>query len=143
MTEVTVAETRVDASPELVVNLALGYLVSRCLHVATELGSADILNGHTMAPTELAARLGANPDAIRRLLRTLAAHEIFIEDDQGRFGMTPAATLLQRGAMRDGILLCDEVSGDGAWWNAVGALRHSVMSGEPAFDRQHGMGFFD
>lgn len=45
--------------------------------------------------------------------------------------------------MRDGVLLCGEVTGDGSWWNAVGALRHSVMTGEPAFNRQHGMGFFD
>ena len=45
--------------------------------------------------------------------------------------------------MRDGVLLCGEVTGDGSWWSAVGALRHSVMTGEPAFNRQHGMGFFD
>lgn len=45
--------------------------------------------------------------------------------------------------MRDGVLLCGEVTGDGSWCQAVEALRHSIMTGEPAFHRQHGMGFFD
>jgi hypothetical protein len=132
------------ASPvETVMNLALGYLVSRSLHVATELRIADHLGAGAASAEDLAPRVGADPAALRRLLRTLAAHGVFEEDAQGRFANTPAAALLQSGVIRDGVLLCCEVTGDGSWWNAVGALRHSVTRGEPAFDRQHGMGFFD
>lgn len=138
------ADTHLAPSPvEVVMNMALGYLVSRSLHVATELGIADLVKDDPQNAASLAANTGAQPQALQRLLRTLAAHGVFAEDERGRFAITPAAALLQQGALRDGVLLCGEVTGDGSWWNAVGALRHSVMTGEPAFDRQHGIGFFD
>jgi hypothetical protein len=92
---------------------------------------------------ELAGNTGARADALRRLLRCLAAHRVFRSVGADRFELSPAAQLLRTGAMRDGVLLCGEVTGDGSWWNAVGALGASARSGEPAFDRQHGMGFFD
>jgi hypothetical protein len=133
-----------DASPaEIVMGMALSYLVSRSLHLATELGIADLLKEGPKTIEDLASETGAHRGSLYRLLRTLAAHGLFAEDDRGRFEMTPAAVLLQKGLMRDGVLLCGEVTGDGSWWSAVGALRHSVMTGEPAFNRQHGMGFFD
>lgn len=128
---------------EVVLNMALGYLVSRSLHVATEMRIADLLKDGPKTIEELAARTAAQPQSLQRLLRALAAQGIFAEDEQGRFMNTPASALLQQGVMRDGVLLCGEVTGDGSWWNAVGALRHSIMTGEAAFARQHGMGFFD
>jgi O-methyltransferase domain/Dimerisation domain len=137
-------DTRPKASPvEIIMNMALGYLVSRSLHVATELGIADLLKDGPKTVEDLAASTGAQRESLYRLLRTLASQGVFAEDEHGRFLTTPAAALLQQGVMRDGVLLCGEVTGDGSWWNAVGALRHSIMTGEPAFQRQHGMGFFD
>ncbi len=133
-----------EPSPvEVITGMALGYLMSRSLHVATELGIADLLKDGPQSVEELASSTLCHPESLYRLLRTLAAHGVFREDETGRFALTPAAALLQQGIMRDGVLLCGEVTGDGSWWNAVGALRHSVMTGEPAFHQQHGMGFFD
>jgi hypothetical protein len=126
-----------------VMGLALSYLVSRSLHVAAELGVADLLAEGPRSVHELAETTGARADALRRLLRCLAAHGVFRSVGTDRFELSPAAQLLRTGAMRDGVLLCGEVTGDGSWWNAVGALGASARSGEPAFDRQHGMGFFD
>ena len=144
MTANAMAGTHPTPSPvEVIMNMALGYLVSRSLHVATELGIADLLKDGPKTIEELASSTGAHRDSLYRLLRTLAAQGVFAEDEHGRFVTTPAAVLLQQGVMRDGVLLCGEVTSDGSWWNAVGALRHSIMMGEPAFNRQHGMGFFD
>jgi hypothetical protein len=138
------AETPPGPSPvDVVTGIALGYLVSRSLHVATELGIADLLKDGPKTIAELASSTGAHRESLYRLLRTLATQGVFAEDEPGRFVTTPAAVLLQQGVMRDGVLLCGEVTGDSSWWQAVGALRHSVMTGEPAFQRQHGMGFFD
>jgi hypothetical protein len=135
---------RPAASPvEVIMNMALGYLLSRSLHVATELGIADLLSDGPQTVEELAARTGAHRESLYRLLRTLAAQGVFAEDEYGRFVTTPASALLRQDVMRDGVLLCGEVTGDGSWWNAVGALRHSILTGEPAFIHQHGMGFFD
>ncbi len=128
---------------ETVMNLALGYLMSRSLHVVTELGLADHLALGPCSVAELAQASNSHAPSLQRLLRSLAAQGVFAEDGDGRFANTPASALLCKGVMRDGVLLCGEVSGDGSWWNAVGALRQSVQSGEPAFDRQQGMGFFD
>lgn len=128
---------------ELIMNLSLGYLVSRSLHVAAELGIADFLRDGPKTIEVLATQLGAHQPSLRRLLRTLAAYGVFAEDEHGEFTLTPAAALLQQGVMRDGVLLCGEVAGDGSWWNAVGALRHSVMTGQPAFEYQQGKRFFD
>jgi hypothetical protein len=138
------ADTPAGPSPvDVVMGMALGYLVSRSLPVATELGIADLLKEGPKTVEELASRTGAHRESLYRLLRTLAAQGVFAEDDHGRFVTTPAAVLLQQGVMCDGVLLCGEVTGDGSWWHAVGALWHSIMTGEPAFHRQHGMGFFD
>jgi hypothetical protein len=137
-------DTNSGTSPvDVVMGMALAYLVSRSLYVATELGIADLLKDGPKRVEELASSAGAHRESLYRLLRTLAAQGVFAEDDHGCFMTTPAAALLEQGAMRDGVLLCGEVTGDGSWWNAVGALRHSVMTGEPAFNRQHAMGFFD
>lgn len=138
------APNATDANPvETVTNLALGYLMSRALHVAAELRLADHLGAGARPVESLVQRTGTDAMSLRRLLRSLAAHGVFAEDPQGRFGNTPASELLRDGAMRDGVLLCGEVAGDGSWWQAVGALRDSVTSGEPAFERQHGAGFFE
>ena len=132
-----------DVSPvETIMNLALGYLLSRSLYVATELGIADLLKDGPQSLEHLAAATNAQPQSLYRLLRTLAAQGVFVENESGHFCSTPAAALLQQGVMRDGVLFCGEVAGDGSWWNAVGKLRHSVMTGEPAFNHQHGMDFF-
>lgn len=137
-------DTPAGASPvELIMGLSLSYLVSRSLHVATELGIADLLRDGPRTVGDLASKVGAHPHSLFRLLRTLAAHGIFAEDEHGRIVMTPASALLQQGLMRDGVLLCGEVAGDGSWWNAVGAMRHSVMTGQPVFAHQQGQPFFD
>lgn len=144
MTAHATAGTHPTPAPiEIIMNMALGYLVSRSLHVATELGIAELLKDGPKTIEELAAKTEAHRASLYRLLRTLAAQGVFAEDEPGRFVTTPAAVLLQQEVMRDGVLLCGEVTGDGSWWHAVGALRHSIMTGEPAFHRQHGMGFFD
>ena len=93
--------------------MALGYLVSRSLHVATELGIADLLKDGPQTVEALASSTGTHQASLYRLLRTLAAQGVFAEDEHGRFVTTPAAVLLQQGVMRDGVLLCGEVTGDG------------------------------
>ncbi|MEW5975058.1 MAG: methyltransferase dimerization domain-containing protein [Acidobacteriota bacterium] len=116
MTATTMPGTHPSPSPvEVIMNMALGYLVSRSLHVAAELGIADLLKDGPKTVEELCAGTGAHRASLSRLLRTLAAQGIFAEDEQGRIVTTPAAGLLQLGVMRDGVLLCGEVTGDGSW----------------------------
>lgn len=133
------------APHDLVLGLALSYLSARALHVAADLGIADLLQDGPHSIAELARSTGAHLPALYRVLRTLAGHGIFAEATPGCFGLTPAAAILQSGrkdSIRDAVRMIGDMTGDGPWWNAVGHLRHSVMTGQPAWDYVVGTPFF-
>jgi hypothetical protein len=136
-----------SASPEeVVLGIALGYLVSRGLHVAAELGIADQLKGGAKDISDLARVTGAHQETLYRLLRMLAGHGVFTEESPGRFNLSPAAALLQSevpGSLLDAVKMIGDMAGDGSWWNAVGNLRQTVLTGKPGFDSTHGVGFFE
>ncbi|WP_046869501.1 methyltransferase [Microvirga massiliensis] len=135
-----------SAPQHVILGMALGYLASRSLHVAAELGIADLLGDGPKSVEELALATGADRPALYRLLRMLAGHGVFAEDADGRIRLTPAAELLQSGvpgSLHDAVKMIGDVAGDGSWWSAVGRLRHSVLSGEPGFHQVHGIGFFE
>jgi Dimerisation domain len=57
---------------EHVIDIALGYILSRSLHVATELGIADLLqDGAPKTIEEISSSTCAHPKSLYRLLRTL------------------------------------------------------------------------
>jgi O-methyltransferase domain/Dimerisation domain len=139
--------TPTQPSPqEAILHLALGYLASRGLHVATELGIADLLKDGPKSIAELARATGAQQQSLYRLLRMLAGQGVFAEEPPGHFRLTPMAAVLQvgvAGSVHDAVQMVGDLAGDGSWWTAVARLRHSVMTGEPGFTSVHGMGFFD
>ena len=137
-------DTRVPTtlSPRaVIVQTTLQVLLARALAVAAELGIADLVSREPKSPAELAAATGAHADALHRLLRMLASHGVFAEDDRGRFQLTPLAAVLQTGSadsLRDFLRF---FSGDIAW-NAYRDLLHTVRTGEYGFAHAYGMGFF-
>lgn len=142
----TNSTTTQPSSQETILDMALGYLVSRGLHVAAELGIADQLKDGPKSIEELASATGANQQSLYRLLRMLAGHGVFVEEAPGRFCSTPTGAVLQAGVVGsvcDAVKMIGDLTGDGAWWPVVGHLRHSVMTGQPAFDYLQGTDFFD
>lgn len=125
----------------LLARLLVGNQVQQAVHVAAKLGIADLLDGGPRPVEDLAREAGAHPDALRRLLRALAPFGVFAEDEEGRFGITPAAALLRRGA--PGSMRAFALWSGGVSYRVFGALEHSVRTGEPAFERQFGAEFFD
>ena len=74
--------------------IAGGYCVPRCLHVVANLGVADVLDETPRTAAELAAAVGAHPDALGRVLRLLSAYGVFeVQDD--KFRHSPASRLLR------------------------------------------------
>lgn len=115
---------------ETVLELCNANVASRALHVLAELGTADALGDEPRTAAELAADAGADPDAVGRLLRLLESHGIFASDDAGRWRHTEASRLLRSDhpmSLRD----FARISGMPFCWAAVGALDHTVRSGEP------------
>lgn len=95
-----------------------------------------------MTADELAAATGAHALSLYRVMRMLAARGIFAEDGAGRIHLTPAAAILRsdaEGSVHNRLRL--------AWqdliWATYGELPHTVMTGEPAFDRAHGLPLFE
>jgi hypothetical protein len=69
--------------------IAGGYCVPRCLHIVADLGVADALDDTPRTAAELAASVGAHPDALGRALRLLAAYGVFeVQGDTFRAAMT-------------------------------------------------------
>jgi hypothetical protein len=118
-----------------------GYWTAQLVFVAAKLGIADALAKGPLTADALAKRVGAHAPSLRRVLRALAAHGIFKEGPGGRFRLTPLAETLRGdrpGSLRSFALMMV----DGYNWHAWGALEHSVRTGEPAFDRVHGVPVF-
>lgn len=121
--------------------LADGYLVTAALHVAAELGVADVLARGACDATQLAAEVGAHPGPLRRVLRVLVAEGVLAEFPDGTFSLTPSGRLLRsdvpgslRGAVR---------ARGGLYATAAPALPDAVRDGGVAFERARGKPFFD
>ena len=71
-----------------------GLLVGHCLTSVTNFRVADALGDTPQTAAELAAATGTNPEALRRMLRLLAAHGVFASS-QDRFAHTAASQLLR------------------------------------------------
>ena len=69
-----------DENPrQALLRLASGYQLSQAIHVAARLDVADRLAGGPRSSDELAAETNADPDALYRLLRALAAAGVLHE----------------------------------------------------------------
>jgi hypothetical protein len=116
------------------------------LHVANEPGIADLLKDGPRSIEELARATGAHQQSLYRLLRMLAGCGVFVKESLGSFRLNPAAASLQIGvpeSLHDAVKMVGDMTADGSWWNAAGHLRHSVLTGEPAFNYVHIEGFFE
>ncbi|MEQ1502859.1 MAG: methyltransferase [Myxococcota bacterium] len=84
--------------PELrVVDAAIGPAKVYALRAAIRVGVFDALAEGPRTACELAAALGLDPDATRRLLRALGARDLVRVDPDGRFTATPTGARCVRG----------------------------------------------
>jgi hypothetical protein len=81
--------------PIAMVELTLGAWVSQAVQVAAELGIADALAEGPLPLDELANRVGADADALKRLIRALISRGVFRQHRDGRYGLTPLADTLR------------------------------------------------
>jgi hypothetical protein len=123
-------------------DLANGSWTTQSLYVAAKLGIADQLADGPSHAGEVAQRVGADADALYRLMRALAGKGVFRHRRDGKFALTPIGEALRSdaaGSMRNMVLFL----GDPAHWEHWGSLLHSVRTGEPAVAKLRGASFFD
>jgi Dimerisation domain len=91
-------EQRMAPAPAAVLDLITGAWVSRAIYTATKFGIADALSDGPRSAEEIARKVDADPDAVRRLLRMLASRGVFTQHGDGRFALTPMADALRADA---------------------------------------------
>lgn len=111
-------------------HLATAGVAARCLHVVAELGVADLLDDEPRTAADLAARCGADADALNRVLRLLTGHGVFAAAGSG-YVHTEASRILRAdhpASLRPTALM----SGLPVFTGSLVELGHSVRTGGPA-----------
>ncbi|MEM6290364.1 MAG: methyltransferase [Myxococcota bacterium] len=118
-----------------------GFRLPQCVYVACALGLPDLVPTEGIDTVDLARRAGAQPDAIRRLLRALSTAGIFAPMPADAWCGNEASAALTR-AHPSG--LHDRAIGLGSLaWASWGALLQSIRTGQTAFDAVYGASFFE
>jgi hypothetical protein len=119
-----------------------GVWMAQIVHVMARLGVADALAAGPRTARALAPELGADPDRLHRLLRAAAGIGLLRLDEEDRFSLTPDGQCLRAdvpGSQRAFALFIGE-----EWtWRSVGALEHTVRTGQPAIEHLYGARVFD
>lgn len=121
--------------------LASGFEVSQAIYTVAKLGVPDHLAAGPRTADELAPLVGAQVGPLFRLLRYLASVGVFTQSDSDRFGLSPLGDWLRSnvpGSARMHVISINE-----AEYRAAGALLHTVVTGETAFNHVFGVGLFD
>jgi hypothetical protein len=127
---------------QLVLERALGIVDTKTLACAVELDIPDRLADGPRTVAELATACGAEPDALRRVLRYLVSRGLFRERPGDRFANNPATDILR----------VDHPWSWRPWVTFTGASWHTeiwdhlsdrVRTGRPATELAHGESFFD
>ncbi|MEV0530009.1 methyltransferase [Streptomyces sp. NPDC050439] len=128
--------------PFALLEVVMGSMVTQSIYVAAKLDIAGTLADGPLRPAQIAERVEANEDAVARLLRLLAAHQIFEQQPDGAYALTPMADALRADhpmSMRDIALLM----GHPIHWEDWAHLLEAVVTGEPSLPKLRGMGAFE
>jgi hypothetical protein len=121
--------------------MVTGCWISQALYVAAKLGIADLLQEGPQSCTRLAEATQTHVETLYRVLRALASVGVFVEDEAGRFRLTPLAEPLRTdapGSLRAFAIML----GEPEHWRAWEGMLHSVRTGQPAFDQVFGIPLF-
>lgn len=126
----------------ILMNLTAGKWVSQAIAVAAELGIADLLKDGAKSAADIARAVNASEDGVYRLLRALGSVGLFTETGERNFRLTPLGKLLRTDSP-EALGGYARFTGHESTWRPWGELRHSVRTGEPAFDRVFAMPIFE
>ncbi len=124
--------------PFRLIQIGAAYWQSRALYVAARLDIATVLADGELTAEEIAARVQAQPDAVWRLLRMLAAMGVFEEVAPHRFRNNKLSHCLREGypqSVRAMILMHNSPEISRPWYET---LEQGVRSGSVPFSLTHG-----
>jgi hypothetical protein len=133
---------RIVPPPLVMSELILGAWISQAITVAADLGLADAVAEAPLSVNALAARVDADPDALRRLMRALISCGIFRQRRDSRYELNPLGDTLRSTSPIS-------MAGLARW---VGSRQHrehwsllanAVSTGKAIIPELRGMGVFD
>lgn len=134
---------KVTPAPFRLVQIGSAYWQSRALFVVANLDVATVLGADSLNASELAVRVGANGEALGRLMRMLAAMGIFEETAPMVFRNNKLSRCLRRDdpqSVRAMILMHNSQAISRPWFEQLEA---GIRSGTPPFQLSHGENLFD
>jgi hypothetical protein len=140
--QLTQLSRRMVPPPIEMLELLLGTWVSQAIQAAAALGVADVLADGPLPAAVLAERVGADPDAVDRLMRALVSRGVFRRHADGRYGLNPLADTLRSDAdpsMRAAGLFYGSRQQREHWTHLLDA----VKTGKPVVAALRGKEFFD
>lgn len=133
---------KITPPPFRLMQIGSAFWQSRVLYVAARLDIATVLGDKQLAADEIAARVSAQPDATYRLLRMMAAMEIFEEVSPRVFKNNKLSTHLRTDHpknVRSMILMHNSAEMSQPWYEQ---LEQGVRSGDIPFRLAHGQELF-
>ena len=117
-----------------------GYVDTQLIYVTAKLGVADALHAAPRTAADLAGAVGADPDALARVLRALATRGVVAADEQGRYRLTSLGDRLRTDA--EGSLHATALLRGDEDYAAWGRLADTLRTGQPGFEQAFGSDFF-
>lgn len=133
---------RLAPPPVSMIELILAAWVSQALQAAAQLRVADALAAGPLPVEELARRVGADPDALNRLLRALISRGVFRRDRRGRYALNPLAETLRSDA-EISMAAAARYYGSPQHREHWSMLVDSIRTGQASIPRLRGKEFFD
>jgi hypothetical protein len=127
---------------EGILQLMTGVYVAGAVSCLARLGIPDLVEAAPKSAQELAKQIGADPQALYRLMRATASVGVLMEGPDGKFSQTPMS----------GVLRSDATPSLRAWttmggreWHGRGwsHLEYCVRTGKQALDQVYGAHVFD
>lgn len=121
----------------VLLELSMGFAVSRMLAAVSRLGIADELSGGPKTAAEISQARGLHAATVHRVLRSLAVADVVRLDSAGRFSLTRVGRLLASEdpeSLAAWVQYLDEESTQ-AGWARVG---ESMRDGKPSFPEANG-----
>ena len=121
--------------------LIFGKNITMAISVAAKLRVADLLADGPTTVADLASKTNTHAPLLYRILRFLASFDIFAEQDDGRFTLTPMGECLRTGVKGSLRGLADYHGSD--WhWRPGSHLLETVQTGRTAFESVWGESLF-
>jgi len=119
-----------------------GVLVAGAVSCLAQLGIPDLVEMAPRSAQELASQIGADPQALYRLMRATASVGVLSEGPDGKFSQTPMSTVLRSKStpsLRSFAIMT------GREWHGRGwaHLEHCVRTGKQAMEQIYGVPIFD